>query len=296
MQKNPLVTIICLCYNHEKFVVEALNSVLFQKYQPVELIIVDDCSSDNSVSIIEKWCKQQNHHKFIKNKQNCGNTKSFNTALKLASGAYIIDLAADDMLTHDGIEQQVAAFKNSVYKNVGLVYGNAELINEDGSFNSYYFAVDANSKVLKTRSTGSVYETVLASGDSICSVSALIKKEVYDALNGYDESLHYEDLDFWIRASRTFEFDFIDAVLIKKRIVFNSLSSQFYKQNAKINTSTYKILKKAYLLNKTKAEDFALLKRVHYGIIHSIRIKNLNLVLKNSSLKMKIFWRNLFRK
>ena len=296
MQKNSLVTVICLCYNHEKFVVEALNSVVNQNYLPIELIIVDDCSTDDTKLLIYEWLVQHPKVQFIANSTNLGNTKSFNSALKIAKGDYIIDLAADDLLISNGIQMQITAFQNSIYQNVGVVYGNAEIINEDGSFNSYYFPVDCNNNVLNTRCTGSIYESVLASGDSICSVSALFKKEVYDALNGYDESLHYEDLDFWIRAARTFDFDFIDAVLIKKRIVSNSLSSQFYKTNTKINSSTYKILKKAFLLNQTKEEDLALLKRVHFEIIHSISSINMKLVLKNSSLKLKIFWRNLNRK
>ena len=296
MQKNPLVTVICLSYNHEKYVVEALNSVLQQKYSPVELIVVDDCSTDKSASIIDNWCLQQNNITFIKNEQNSGNTKSFNKALKIASGDYIIDLAADDVLTHDGIELQVAAFKKSTFKNLGIVYGNAEIINENGSFNSYYFPVNANKNVIKKRETGAVYASVLSSGDSICSVSAMIKKNVYDALNGYDETLNYEDLDFWIRAARLYEFDFIDAVLIKKRIVSNSLSSHFYKKNNKINESTYKILKKAFLLNQTKVEDLALQKRIHFEIIHSFKNRNFNLLLKNICLKIKISWRIMFIK
>ena len=296
MQKNPLVTVICLSYNHEKYVVEALNSVLQQKYSPVELIVVDDCSTDKSASIIDNWCLQQNNITFIKNEQNSGNTKSFNKALKIASGDYIIDLAADDVLTHDGIELQAAAFKKSTFKNLGIVYGNAEIINENGSFNSYYFPVNANKNVIKKRETGAVYASVLSSGDSICSVSAMIKKNVYDALNGYDETLNYEDLDFWIRAARLYEFDFIDAVLIKKRIVSNSLSSHFYKKNNKINESTYKILKKAFLLNQTKVEDLALQKRIHFEIIHSFKNRNFNLLFKNIGLKIKISWRIMFIK
>ena len=74
-----------------------------------------------------------------------------------------------------------------------------------------------------------------------------------------------------------FEFDFIDAILVKKRTVSNSLGSNFYKKNHKINISTYKILKKALQLNRSKEEDLALQKRVHYEIIHSF--KNQSLIL-----------------
>ena len=214
MQENPLVTIICLSYNHEKFVVETLNSVVNQNYSPIELIIVDDCSSDATKSIIEDWLLSHSDVRFIANEVNLGNTKSFNNALKIAKGNYIIDLAADDLLMPNGIQMQMEAFQKSTYKNLGIVYGNAEIINENGSFNSFYFPVDANGNVITKRKTGDIYTSVLSSGDSICSVSTLIKKDVFDFLGGYDETLGYEDLDSWIRASRAFEFDFIDAVLI----------------------------------------------------------------------------------
>ena len=81
MQENPLVTIICLSYNHEKFVVETLNSVVNQNYSPIELIIVDDYSTDATKSIIEDWLLSHSDVRFIANEVNLGNTKSFNNAL-----------------------------------------------------------------------------------------------------------------------------------------------------------------------------------------------------------------------
>jgi glycosyltransferase involved in cell wall biosynthesis len=296
MQDNPLVTIICLSYNHEKFVVETLNSVVNQNYSPIELIIVDDCSLDTTKTIIEDWLLSHPEVQFIANEINLGNTKSFNNALKITKGDYIIDLAADDLLVPNGISMQVNAFKNSSFKNLGIVYGNAEIINENSSFNSYYFPVDANGNVITKRKTGDIYASVLSTGDSICSVSTLIKKTVFDFLGGYDETLGYEDLDSWIRASRVYEFDFIDAVLIKKRIVSNSLGTNFFKKNNKINFSTYKILRKALKLNRSKNEDLALQKRVHYEIIHSFKNRSFNLFLKNIGLRFEISWRKNFRK
>ena len=295
MQENPVVTVICLAYNHEKFVIETLNSVMQQNYQPIELIIVDDCSSDTTKMTIEKWLLDHSEIQFIANTANIGNTKSFNNALKLAKGEYVIDLAADDLLLPNGLQIQVDAFKKSNYKNIGVVYGNAEIINENGSFNSYYFPVNANGKVISKRVTGDIYSSVLSTGDSICSVSALIKKSVFDFLGGYDETLNYEDLDSWIRASREFEFDFIDEIVVKKRTVINSLGSNFYKKRHKINISTYKILKKALKLNRSKREDLALQKRVNHEIIHSFKNRSLNLFMKNIGLRLAISWRKKFK-
>jgi len=149
MQNNPFVTVICLCYNQEAFVVESLNSVLNQSYPFIELIIVDDFSTDNSKKTISTWLKNNPNVYFIANETNLGITKSFNRALQLAKGEYVIDLAADDVLLPECIEKQINAFTNSSFKNLGVVYGNAELISENGSFNSYYFPVNTQKKVLK---------------------------------------------------------------------------------------------------------------------------------------------------
>ena len=237
---------------------------------------------------------------FIANEINLGNTKSFNNALKFTKEEYIIDLAADDVLLPDCVALQINAFKNSIYKNIGIVYGNAELISEEGVFDSYYFSVDNQKKILQNRITGNAYLSILSGGNSLCSVSSMIKKNVYEDLKGYDETLAYEDLDFWIRASRNYEFDFIDEILVQKRIVKNSLGTHFFQKNHtkanKINHSTYLILKKAIFLNRTKNEDLAIQKRVHFEIILCWKNKNYNLLLRNIFLRVLLSWRKNFKK
>ncbi|HSD06127.1 glycosyltransferase [Flavobacterium sp.] len=300
MQNNPLVTIICLCYNHEMYVAESLNSVINQSYPAIELIIVDDCSSDDSKEVIRKWLINYPEIRFITNETNLGNTKSFNKALKHAQGEFIIDLATDDILLPNCVALQINTFNNSPYKNLGAVYGNVELISANGTFDSYYFPVNNQKKVIEKRITGDIYQSVLSGGNSICSVSAMIKKTVFDHLQGYDESLVYEDLDFWIRASRLYEFDFIDEPLIQKRIVTNSLGSDFFKKKdsraRKINHSTYLILKKAISLNRTKSEDLAIQKRVHYEITHTFKIRDYNLLIKLLRLRILLSWRKNFKR
>jgi glycosyltransferase involved in cell wall biosynthesis len=298
MQNNPLITIICLCYNHEDYVVESLNSVINQSYPSIELLIVDDCSTDSSKKIITTWLEKNPKIQFIANETNLGNTKSFNKALKLAKGEYVIDLAADDRLFPNCVALQIEAFKNSGCTNLGVVYGNVELILENGSFDSYYFPVNEQKNVIENRITGDIYQSILSGGNSICSVSAMIKKTVFDHLQGYDETLAYEDLDFWIRASRLYEFDFIDKPLIQKRIVTNSLGTDFFKKKnklaRKINRSTYLILKKGIALNQTRAEDLSIQKRVHHEIIHTLRINDFGLFLKLLGLRVLLMKKKFF--
>ena len=298
MQDKSLVTIICLCYNQEKYLVESLFSVINQDYPFVEVIIVDDFSTDNSKETIEKWVLDYPEIQFIANETNLGSTKSFNKALKLAKGEYIIDLACDDILLPNCVSLQLKAFQESSFKNLGVVYGNAELINEKGNSYFYYFPVDFDKKTIEKRETGDIYLSVISGGNSICSVSSMVKKSVFDALNGYDENLAYEDLDLWIRASRIYDFDYIDEILIKKRITTTSFGTHFFIKNdarsKKINYSTYLIIQKAIRLNRTKSEHKAILKRMHFEMILAFKTANYKLLLKYILLEIKQRFRILF--
>ncbi len=298
MQDKSLVTIICLCYNQEKYLVESLFSAINQDYPFVEVIIVDDFSTDNSKETIRKWLVDYPEIQFIANETNLGSTKSFNKALKLAKGDYIIDLACDDILLPNCVSLQLKAFHESSFKNLGIVYGNAELINEKGNSYFYYFPVDSDKKTIEKRATGDIYLSVISGGNSICSVSSMVKKSVFDALNGYDENLAYEDLDLWIRASRVYDFDYIDEILIKKRISTTSFGTHFFIKNdarsKKINYSTYLIIQKAIRLNRTKSEHKAILKRMHFEMILAFKTANYKLLLKYILLEIKQRFRILF--
>lgn len=292
MHNLPLVTIICLCYNHEKFVVQSLNSVLNQSYKNIELIIADDFSHDNSKETIQKWIEKYPDTRFISNDSNLGNTKTFNKALQIAKGEYIIDLASDDVLLDNCVEKQINTFLNSEQEKLAIVYGNAELISENNTHLRYYYEVDSEKKVLQKPATGDIYLAMLSQSSMICSVSSMIKREVLQQLNGYDENLAYEDLDLWIRVSRNYNFEFIDAVLVQKRELENSLGSQFLKKlnsrTRKINFSSYLVIKKAIALNKTGSENKALLKRLHFEMDKSFKTYDFILLLKYIPLEIKL--------
>ena len=285
MQNFPLVSVICLSYNHEAYVVEALNSVINQTYPNLELLIADDCSDDNSIGVIKDWVKNHPEVHFSTNEKNLGNTKTFNQLAKIAKGEFIIDLAADDLLVPNCIEKQVTTFQNSKYKNLGIVYGNLIEIDKNGNFlNNYYKEEDRPE-------SGDIYKMVIGRTTKICSVSSMIKKSVLEKLGYYDEDLAYEDLDLWIRTSRDFEFEYIPEILAKKRIVSDSLSSHFLIENnlraKKLNESTLKILIKAYHLNRTKDEQKGLLGRIRFEMYKFIKAKHFKLLFKLFLLEIK---------
>lgn len=288
MQDAVLVTVICSSYNHQKFIGESIESILNQTYKNIQIIIVDDCSTDGSTKEIEKFTETNPEIFFIKNKTNLGLTKSVTNAMRHAKGEYFIDLAADDVLHPNCIEIQLNTFKKSPHKNLAIVYGNAELITEDGKHSSYYFDVDEDLKTKTKRPSGNIYSNIISSETTICSVSSMCKKEIFDKLNGYDTSLSYEDFDFWIRVSRDYNIEFIDEILIKKRIVSNSLQTTLYAKKNKTSYSTYRILSKAYKLNKNAYEHKILTKRVNFEILNSYRTSNYVLMLKNMYLRFLI--------
>lgn len=295
-ENNPLVSVICLCYNHELFVMDALQSVINQTYANIELIIVDDCSTDSSVEKIKQWVKENPKCTFIQNQENLGNTKSFNKGATFANGSYLIDFATDDLLLPDGVQKLVNAFASSNYKNLGLVYGNLQNINENNEILDEYFAVNHDGKVFTKRPTGSIFSNIIDSGTSICSPTAMFTKEAFLTLNGFDENLAYEDLDFWIRLSKAYEIDFVDDILVQKRRVCNSLGSQFHDKNysRKINTSTLIILRKAFKLCTSKKEYRNLLKRIHYEIQLNFKNNNFGLMFQALLLKLKTEFKILF--
>lgn len=290
MQEDIWISVICSCFNHEKYVIESLNSVLNQSYKYVQLVVVDDFSNDNSVAVIEDYIKKFPEIVFIKNESNLGITKSFNKAMKFARGDYFIDLAADDILLPNCIEIQLNTFKNSNYKNLAIVYGNTELISENGNHENYYFDVDTNlkTKTKTKRPSGDIYSNIISLETTICSVSAMYNKKIFDKLGGYDASLSYEDFDYWIRASRNYNIEFIDEILVKKRILPNSLQTTLNTKKNKNSHSTFIILKKAYSLNKNKEEHLTLTKRVNFEILNSYRTRNYILMIKNIFLRFQI--------
>lgn len=292
MHNNPLVTVICLCYNHAKFVVEALDSVLNQSYPNVELIVADDFSSDHSVQVINDWLINHPEITFILNNENIGNTSTFNKCVGFSKGEYLIDLAADDILNIDAVLLQLQGFEKSNYENIALIYGNAELIDENGNFIKDYFPTNSLRKRLKPQPTGDIYIGLLNGNNNVCSISAMIKKSVFTSLSGYDENLAYEDYDFWIRASRSYNFDYIDEILIKKRVLSNSMYTLLIKKNNKktrrFNYSTYLILQKAHGLNKNKEEFVAMLKRIHFEMTVAFKTRDFVLLLKYIVLELKV--------
>jgi len=96
-------------YNNEKYVAEAIESILNQSYANFEFIIIDDCSTDKSWQIIKGFAKRDNRIRCYRNEKNLGCTKSLNRALKLAKGEIIARMDSDDYCDKKRLEKQLIA-------------------------------------------------------------------------------------------------------------------------------------------------------------------------------------------
>lgn len=271
--REPLVSVICLCYNHERYVAEALHAVLEQTYRNIEIIVVDDASTDNSVARIQETIAPHAGIQFIALKKNIGNCTAFNRGLALAKGDYIVDLSADDVLMPERIADQVNHFR-ALDPSYGVVFTDAVYINEQGQPLRQHFAYLFSKKLLHHIPEGDIYSDVLSTY-FIASPTMLVKREVFDLLQGYDESLAYEDFDFWVRSSRYFKYSYLDKPLTRIRRLDNSLSTRSYIPGDLQLYSTYLVCKKAMALNRGKKDHAALVKRARYELFQSVFSQNI---------------------
>jgi glycosyltransferase involved in cell wall biosynthesis len=261
----PLVTVICVCHNHARFVTEALDSVINQTYSNIELIVIDDGSTDGSGKVIKKWMVSHPDSTLILNGNNLGYCKTFNKAWNISKGEFIIDLAADDILMPNRIEQGVRTLEQAG-NAYGVTFSDAVYIGEEGN----QLKLHSERFPHETIPEGDIYKELITRY-FICSPTMMYRKAVLDALKGYDESLAFEDFDFWIRASRNFKFIYSPEALVKKRIVRTSMSSKQFNRSSPQRWSTLEVCKKIKSLNRTMEENRALKKRLFYEMGISLR-------------------------
>jgi len=148
-----LVSIITPSHNASKFICESIDSVLAQTYQDWEMIIVDDCSSDDSVEKIRSFTKQDERIKLIELEKNGGPAKARNRAIEESQGDFIAFLDADDLWRADKLERQLEFMKRY---NLAFTYSSYDVIDESGEYITTFNTKNAVTykSLLKTCSIG----------------------------------------------------------------------------------------------------------------------------------------------
>ncbi len=253
LARLPLVSIGVGSYNNARFIRETLNSIAAQTYQNIEIIINDDCSTDNSIEVIENWISEHRNLEIVllKNDQNRGLCKSINNMLSIYKGDYLCLIASDDKYLPDFVMTRVNHLK-STSDQVGICYSKSFLIDEH------------DSKRIGTEErhfwpSGYIFEKICGLDGSFCKpFTAMVKRSVYEVVGKYDESLLFEDIDFFLKVSRSFRIDFLDVLDTEYRIVKGSLGTQVYSNKGLVSLS--KIIIRNF--GVSKEADLLLAKRL----------------------------------
>ena len=232
---DPLVSTIVLSYNQSRFVLETLESVKAQTYKATQLIVVDDCSSDDSVATIERWLHENRVDcTFIRHRKNEGICKSLNDALAVSSAQYVSMVASDDVWLPEKTAQQVELMESQP-DHVGVLYSDAFQMDEHGHPLPDMF-IGAHRK-LREMPQGHILNTLLE-GNFIPAMTTLIRRSCYDVAGLYDEHLPWEDWDMWLRLARRYSFLYSPTPSAKYRHHQNSYShsdpERMLKQSFKI--------------------------------------------------------------
>ena len=121
---NPLVSIVIPVYNRELYIEDAIRSAISQTYQNIEIIIVDNCSTDSTWDILNEWAKKDNRIKIFQNHSNIGPVLNWNECFRHASGEYIKILWSDDWISHKFVEKCLSVFE----KNTAFVLSGYQIV------------------------------------------------------------------------------------------------------------------------------------------------------------------------
>lgn len=236
---TPEISIVMPVYNAEKYLAEAIQSILDQTYTHFEFIIINDGSTDNSLNIIKKYKAKDNRILLI-NRENKGIIKSLNEGIEQAQGKYIARMDADDINLPNRLEKQIKFMKKENLDACGCHYF---LINDCGSY------VDSATVPL----TANNFINYLSITTPFCHPSVIIKKEFMTSNNIYYGKGQYkvaEDYILWVNFfENNAALGNVDEFLFKYREYEQSLS---HVNKTGISSDKRKIAKSFILKHKEK--------------------------------------------
>lgn len=251
-----ILSIVIPCYNHGRYIQDAIDSVLTYNDEPIEIIIVDDGSTDSYTIDKMEELKSLGFH--VIQQKNSGLAKARNAGIVVAKGKYILPLDADNKIKADYIRKAIALLENNI---CDIVYAKP----------SFFGEVSANREFKPYKFVG----TDLIFGNYI-DACAIYKKKVWIKNNGYDFNMPFqgvEDWDFWLNSYfNTFKFHFIDEELYYYRILKNSMITKTRSlDTANRGTINYLMKKYGYLMLEDLQKSYSLSKMYTRDMEHPFR-------------------------
>ena len=210
---KPLVSAIMATYNRVDFIEDAINSVLRQDYPLLELIIVDDGSTDGTQKLLEDKYLSDSRIKYIY-QENAGQMAATNKAISVSSGSYVAMIDSDNLWEPGKVREQVDIFNSN--PDVDIVYGDIITIDEHGQ--------ECHRKNMQ-RYSGHISQYLLK--DNFVTVNtAMIKKRCIQELGAMNTGVEVAgDYDMWLRFSTKFNFLYVPRFWARYRVMANQISS-----------------------------------------------------------------------
>ena len=298
MSDLPIVSLLVPCYNHAKFLDDCLGSIASQTYKNIELIICDDCSKDDSFTVInshkEELESQISHVLIMRNETNQGVTKNLNRMIKLAKGDFIKIIASDDALAENAIEEFVSyAGENP---SADVIFCNGKVIPEDvrifekGAIEQCGKIYDKAPDLAAQRLAENIFYS-----NELSAPCAFYRRSVFERYGLYDETFSIEDLEFWLRLLEKggCGFAFLDEPLVYYRrnaesITSSSVNERTEQRLIRFHTAELTILEKYRSLVSPKVFADAMLKR-YFNIFCFARANGLKRLEDMVEMRYKSF-------
>lgn len=234
---NPLVSVVMPAYNAEKFIEEAILSILSQTYTNLELIVVDDCSTDNTLRIIESI--SDSRIKLVKNRVNLGIASATNIALRKCKGKYIALMDDDDISFPERLIKQVSFLEKE--NMIDIVGGRSEVIGEQGDHISFASTPKNNPKYIKAM--------LLFHCLDFSNGTVMIRKSFIDKNNLFYKDGYYgmQDYQFFIECSKIGNISSIDDYVLKHRLHSDNTTKRIKEELNYDRAEAYKRMRKESL-------------------------------------------------
>ena len=253
MKNLPIITIYITNYNYGTYIKKAINSALEQSYKNIDLIIIDDASTDFSKRIIKKY-EKYDRVRIIYNKPKKGLIKSSNIAVRASKGEFVLRLDADDYLKKDCLKILYSKIKKN--NNVAMVY-------------SDYYEIDSNDNVLIKQKQIDINSISTLKDRPVLAACCLIRKSALFSVNLYDEKFNRQDgYDLWYKLIKEFNFKYVSKPLFFYRKHLNNLTSNkilLYKTRSQIlKKYAYEKIKKLNIIGLVPVRSEKIEKNIHY--------------------------------
>jgi hypothetical protein len=212
---KPTVSVVMSVFNGERFLQEAVDSILSQSFCDFELIAIDDGSTDRSASILDYY-RDCDARVRVYHEEHSGLVKSLNRGCELARGKYIARMDADDVASKNRLALQIDFME--AHSEIGIVGGSVEWINATGE--SLYISTNPTED-------SEIKADLLGRRCAFWHPTVLLRREVFVKAGGYRCAvIGAEDYDFWLRIAEDFKLANLETVLVKYRIHSSQVSIQ----------------------------------------------------------------------